>query len=127
MNPKTQPDTSALEILKAELGESRMKILEDNNLVMLVQWAMIQYHDVKTALFEVKRQYSLNQEDYGRFIKWAFDNKLCTEVSLVRSTPIIWECRAYRKLGMDGKNCTMPEKKERNLLSFWIKNKKYGN
>ena len=38
---------NTIEILKEELGTERIKILEDNALLMLVEWSMIQYHDEK--------------------------------------------------------------------------------
>lgn len=38
---------NTIEILKEELGEERIKTLEDNALLMLVEWSMIQYHESK--------------------------------------------------------------------------------
>lgn len=38
---------NTIEILRAELGDERVKRLEENALLMLVEWSMIQYHESK--------------------------------------------------------------------------------
>jgi hypothetical protein len=38
---------NTIEILRAELGDDRVKKLEENALLMLVEWSMIQYHETK--------------------------------------------------------------------------------
>lgn len=48
-----------LEILKAELGEKRLKRLDDDACLVLVQWAMIKY-----AEQELKRAAEVVQEPY---------------------------------------------------------------
>ena len=81
MNPKTQPDTSALEILKAELGERRMKILEDNNLTLLVQWAMVKYDEsnvvkpepIKSDVRLYFQSYKLHN-DWGSYLQHCFNS-----------------------------------------------------
>lgn len=40
---------NTIEILKQELGDERIKTLEDNALLMLVEWSMIKYHEAKVG------------------------------------------------------------------------------
>ena len=40
---------NTIEVLRQELGDERIKILEEKNLLMLVEWSMIKYHESKVG------------------------------------------------------------------------------
>ena len=41
---------NTIEVLRQELGDERIKILEEKNLLMLVEWSMIKYHESKVGI-----------------------------------------------------------------------------
>ena len=66
-NKTELPDATALTILKAELGERRMKRLDKAGLTLLVQWAMVKYHDAQKTKFEIGQMYTLQKDNYEKF------------------------------------------------------------
>lgn len=85
---------SPLQVLKEQLGERRMKILNDNNLTALVQWAMIKYREYN--VFELNKVYTLDRLEYVRFMVWAEENGLCIMVQQIMTEPRKWQCMAKK-------------------------------